>query len=489
MKMNQKSESTQNISTQNNRLKRWVRHFIFYMSLLLVVVIIMKVSLNNDPPGKIVDESDALIEDESVSSGWHAFQDSKTGLYGFMDDDEVVIDAKYEQAWDFYGGRAIVKVKPKEDELTLGVLAEGVYGLIDPRGEYVIQPNGYIVRVDTWRYLVTDKLEFWTGYGLNGDAVVKYKLVNGDGEVQGQDGFYYAYPVEENLFIANNGIKSYFINRDGVPVKKYTEFYFPVKASRDGDQIVVVPMDDTDERMKWIIPYEGGEIETIKKSSDLDRGVTYQTDILSTYIGSSIFYPQLSLDNLYVQSKLNKSLFETAKEYIGNTLFGEEAVVDLATVDHIDAVINYDYELSQVGNLLNYEMKGYFYGFGAAHPNPYWETLYYDLGTGESLKLETLFRSDVDWKRVIANFADAQFINDKEIQLYLDANAPTEERIEALTNGQFSVTFEKDLMQIHYHIYEIAPYAAGFPTCEIPLSTLDQYFDKEGQFYKALQHK
>jgi len=446
----------------------------------------MKLSLNDNGTGKVLDEPEALIEDEQSSSGWKAYQDEKTGLFGFKDDDEIVIEAKYEEAWDFYGGRAIVKVKPKESELTLGVLGEGVYGLIDPAGNYVIEPKGYIVRVDTWRYLATGNLEFWKGYGLNGDAVVKYNFVNGNGEKKGEALYYYVYPVDDDIFVVNNGLKSYFIDREGKAIPKYSDFYFPIQAEKNGNKIIVTAMDDHFERLKWYLPLDGTEMETIRKSESLAGAITYKTQILSTYIGSSLFFPEFSMENPDVQSKLNQIIFENAKKTFGEGTFGPNELVDLAQVDHIDSVVNFDFELSTVGKLMNYESHGSFYGLGAAHPNAYWETLHYNLDTGEELKLESLFKPDVNWKQVIATFADAQFMNDTELQLMFNSETPVEERISALALAQFSLTFSNDKVTVHYMQYEVGPYAAGFPTCEIPYEALAIYFDKESDFYKAI---
>ena len=185
---------------------------------------------------------------------------------------DVVIEPTFLEAWEFYGGRAIVKVEPPSDKVYYGKLAEGIYGLIDPSGAYVFEPNGLISRVDTWHYLYTEAKEFWPGYGLDGNSVIKYDLIDGLGEIHGDTRFYYVLPVRDNLFLANDGNQSYFIDDDGKQLDDYPAFYFPVTASQEGGKIFIMPLDDEARRMSWSMSLDGTSLDESYKSETLEIG-------------------------------------------------------------------------------------------------------------------------------------------------------------------------------------------------------------------------
>lgn len=433
-------------------------------------------------------EDTTVIKDERLSSGWRAFQDSRTGLFGFMDDkNNLVIEAQYLEALDFYGGRAIVKVEPSSGTFYYRSLSDGVYGLINPLGEYVIPPEGLITRVDTWHYLISKDVDFWTGYGIDGNAVIKRDFVDGMGEKHGEESFYYVLPINDTLFIANDGIKSYFIDDTGKLLDDYPSFYFPVIANQEIDTIIIRPLDDRMNRLSWAMSADGATLNEIQKKESLSEGIEVGTQILSPYIGTSIFFPVFYLESLDVQSKLNQSVFETVNQSLKSNFSMENEIVDYEQVNQIDYTAQLDYDLTLVGNLMNYEIIGYWYGFGAAHPNNIWSTAYFDVTTGEAYDLDSLFDPSIDWREEIAKRVDALYLENDDINLlYVDKNTPYDARISQFKNAGFNVTFTESYMKVYYPLYEIAPYAASFPTFEIPYESVKEIMDEESGLYKAL---
>lgn len=433
-------------------------------------------------------DTNPLLEAERISSSWRVFTDEQSGLFGYMDKKgNVVIEPKFLEAWEFYGGRAIVKVEPPADSLYYGKLAEGIYGMIDPLGDYVFEPNGLITRVDTWHYLYAEAKEFWPGYGVDGNAVIKYDLIDGVGEVHGDKSFYYVYPVRDNVFLANDGTQSYFIDDDGKDLDDYPIFDFPVTATQEGGRIFITPMDDTMQRMRWSISLDGKNLEASFKSESLGNGLTYSTRLMSPYIGISVFYPLFATEDLERQEILNAVILKDVNAYrITDFSMNPEEMVDYNLVDQINYSANLDYKLSIVGNLLNYETVGYWYGFGAAHPNSIWTTHHYDIETGASLPFESLFLTELDWRNALAKIIDDQFMKDEATFLYIDKSTPVQTRLETFAEGSFNISFEAEAMKVYYPLYEIAPYAAWFPTYEIPYTEMAAYFDTESAIYKAL---
>ena len=440
-------------------------------------------------------DDNPILQDERLSSSWRVFVDEQTGLFGYMDKQgDVVIEPSFLEAWEFYGGRAIVKVEPPADIIYYGKLAEGIYGLIDPTGSYVFEPNGLISRVDTWHYLYAEAKEFWPGYGLDGNSVIKYDLIDGLGEGHGETSFYYVHPVRDRLFLANDGNRSYFIDDDGKQLDDYPTFYFPVTARQEGGRIFIMPLDDDKKRMSWSMSLDGSTLDESFKSETLIDGLTYNTQIMSPYIGISVFYPLFSAADATIDSDfistLNQAIFDSVNAYqITDFSLNPEEMVDYNQIDKIDYTAKLDYELSVVGEVLNYETVGYWYGFGAAHPNSIWSTRHYDLSTGELLPFESLFYDDMDWRLALAKIIDRQFMADDNAFLYIDKNTPEQMRLDTFMKGNFNINFETDVMKIYYPLYEIAPYAAWYPTYEIDYSEMDRYFNKNSSIYQALFEK
>ncbi len=453
--------------------------------LLLIMLSAVLIGCNIKDEAKV--EANPLIKDEKLSSGWLTFQDEKTGLYGFKDKSgEIVIAPTYKKAWDFYGGRAIVMV-PAPENVYYGVLSDGIYGLIDPLGNYSIEPKGLLTRVDTWHYLVAEPTEFWAGYGPDTYSVIKKKLIDGLGEVHSDTGFYYVMPVSDHLLLANDGSKSYFIDDKGKVLDEYPSFYFPIVANQEGGKIFIKPLDDRSDRIKWVMSLDGQTLEDKMVVQDLNDHLSYTTQILSPYIGTSIFYPVFSMESLESQSIMNENIFSIVKEYQTNTTSMDTTeLIDYNQVNHIDYTFSVDFSLTTIGDVINYEVNGYWYGFGGAHPNNLLETYYIDAHTGNRYNLADLFNSGSDWENAIAENVDEIFLNDDDMFLFIDHNTPKAQRLKEFHDAHYSATLTDKGLSIYYPQYEIAPYAAGFPTFEIPYEKLEKFYDKNGSFYKAL---
>jgi hypothetical protein len=441
-------------------------------------------------------DENPLLQDEKMSSSWRVYVDEQTGLFGYMDKQgDVVIEPKFLEAWEFFGGRAIVKVEPPTDVVYYGKLDEGIFGLINPSGAYVFEPNGLISRVDTWHYLYAEAKEFWPGYGLDGNSVIKYDLIDGLGKVHGETRFYYVHPVRDQLLLANDGNRSYFIDDDGKQLDDYPTFNFPVTAKQEGGRIFIKPLDDDKKRMSWSLSFDGSMLDESFKSETLIEGLTYSTQIMSPYIGISVFYPLFSAGDSSddstevsaVNTTLNQAIIKSVNTYqITDFSMNPEEMVDYNQIDKIDYTAKLDYSLSVVGNVLNYETVGYWYGFGAAHPNSIWSTRHFDLSTGVELPIESFFHEDMDWRLAIAKIIDGQFMADENAFLYIDKNTPEPMRLDTFSKGNFNINFKEDVMIIYYPLYEIAPYAAWYPTYEINYNEMDAYINKKSAIYQAL---
>jgi len=447
-----------------------------------------------EPTTELSEVMRALMADAEKTEDWQLFKDDIYGLYGFKDaEGKVVIDATYKDAQDFAGGRAIVKV---DTEDFYGILQAGVYGLIDPNGEFIIEPTGLLTRVDDWHYLFAEGADYYQGYGMDGYSMMKRTFIDGTGTALGDkplgdesERYYYVQALTENLFLANNGSKSFFIDAQGSLLTEYPAFYFAVTAEVTGETITLMPMDDTSGRIKFVMSSDGKALEQQNTRETLTGGVTYEHQVISPYIGSSVIFPVLTMNDLTIQSKLNEAIQKFATEAMWETDLTGEKIVDYAQLERIEQTVVSEFTPSLKNNLLNLNLFGYFYGFGAAHPNSFQSTRYLDFTSGDVLELPSLFISDRDWRMAIAKEIDRQFMVDDDAYLFIEKTEPEADRIKAFYEAHFELGFEENHMVVYFPVYEIAPYAAGIPAYVVSYEVLENYYDEGSNFYKALFSK
>jgi len=441
----------------------------------------------------------ALIADAEKTQSWKVFSDDVTGLYGFKDaEGKVVIDAIYKDAQDFAGGRAIVKVNTDD---FYGILEEGVYGLIDPNGEFIIEPTGLLTRVDDWHYLFAEGADYYQGYGMDGYSMMKRTFMDGTGAALGDkplgdqslenqsERYYYVQALKEDLFLANNGSKSFFIDGKGALLTDYPAFYFAITGEVTGDSIILMPLDESSGRIKFVMSGDGKALEQQNTKETLTEGVTYEHQVISPYIGSSVIFPVLTMNDLTIQSKLNEAIQKFATEAMWETDLTGEKIVDYAQLERIEQTVVSEFTPSLKNKLLNLNLFGYFYGFGAAHPNSFQSTRYLDFTSGDVLELPSLFKSDRDWRMAIAKEIDRQFMADDDAYLFIEKTEPEADRVQAFYDAHFEIAFEENHMVVYFPVYEIAPYVAGIPSYEVSYEVLDKYYDEGSKFYKALFSK
>ena len=126
---------TQNITHQPNKVgRRLLRWTLLLVTIFILISAATSCSSTVSTGVNGIQLEKSLIKDERKSSGWKAYVDGVTGLYGFEDQEgKIVIEPTYLEAWDFYGGRAIVKVAHEESVNVYGELSDGFYGLITPK--------------------------------------------------------------------------------------------------------------------------------------------------------------------------------------------------------------------------------------------------------------------------------------------------------------------------------------------------------------------
>ncbi len=97
--------------------------------------------------------------------------------------------------------------------------------------------------------------------------------------------------------------------------------------------------------------------------------------------------------------------------------------------------------------------------FGGAHPMTYVGALNFDVTTGENKSLQSQFKPDSDYVKRLSDLVAAQ-IKEREIPLL--------DEFTGISPDQNFYVVDNVLI-LYFDLYDIAPYAAGFPYFPIPL--------------------
>jgi hypothetical protein len=181
-----------------------------------------------------------------------------------------------------------------------------------------------------------------------------------------------------------------------------------------------------------------------------------------------VYYPQLAgLGNENIQNSINAQL---------KTLSEIKSITDQLPLDY-----SYSGDFSVEffkKSLLVLELDGYQYYFGAAHGMPSQVYPNINLESGQFYELEDLFKPGIDYVKVISDIIAQQIKSDPQYNYIFP------DEYKGIAKDQpFYV--KEDALYIYFAPYEIAAYAAGFPTFRIPYTEIISIIDKEGSFWQA----
>lgn len=201
------------------------------------------------------------------------------------------------------------------------------------------------------------------------------------------------------------------------------------------------------------------------------------------YFESSMRIPIiLGLRDTKVQDKINKMFEKDAIDFIKQ--------IEEYSKEGAEDAKKYDYEMRPCYANVDFEIKEnrkdrisvyvYYHQFtGGAHGNTDCVTYNIDLKTGEMIELKDLFKDGYDYKKAI----------DEKIQKQIDDIAK-DAKESALRRGEdaenvyiqydafegiredHTFYLKEDRIGIYFGLYEIASYAEGIPTFEIPVSEM-----------------
>jgi len=386
-----------------------------------------------------------------LGEGLLAFRQDPQGRYGYIDiQGNVVIAPRFLSAAVFADGRAIVNVAAD--------YAQNQYGLIDKQGNYIIKPQyNFILPLGAERFAVgvpVDQERPYLGsrYGifdLNGKQLTDF-LYTAVGEYRA------------GLASATDDQETFFLDQNGKRVLKLPVVRGAGTLALEGNLVRV----DVDQRLSYR-DQKGKVIWQPPTVIPLNIRYRVQEKKYKPNKDYLVYYPQVLGLAPTIAPRVNAKLRELA------------GVKPIDPRGQLDYSYTGDFEVIFFKkHLLVLNLSGYNYPFGAAHGMPSEIYPHINLVTGEFYNLAALFRKDSNYVKVLSEIIAQQIKTNPEYSYVWP-----EQYKGIAANQPFYVT--EDALYIYFTPYEIAPYAAGFPTFRIPYTAIMNIIDTAGEFWQA----
>ncbi|MDF2699600.1 MAG: repeat-containing protein [Haloplasmataceae bacterium] len=372
-----------------------------------------------------------------------AFKLTDDGLYGYIDESgKVMISPIYTYALPFINSRAIVHIN------------NDFYGLIDKKGNYIIKPI-----YNTMNYLGDDR--YAVGNNLIQDKPYlgyKYALASSNGEILTKVIFTQILDFKDGVASASDDFNTYFINLNGEKVDN-----LPI-ISGQGTLAIVNGLIKVDQ--DFVLFYIDQLGKVIYKPNDVIKIKPTIQVVINKYKPNKdylVYYPFLTGVNKNINQMLK---IKSQVKYINPT-------------EKLDYSYYGNFEISfYQKNLLSIKFEGYYFPFGAAHGMPYRAYCHIDLEKGVCFELIDLFKENLDYVKGLSEIISNKIKNDNKYDyLFPDAFKGI------IQNQPFYV--DDEALYLYFEPYDIAPYAAGFPTFKINYDEIKEFINYSGDLWKA----
>lgn len=459
-----------------------------------------------DESGQVIAQINGYIFgfSEDLASVYVVNPQSGNGTYGYIDKTgKTVIPADYTSAGEFENGRALVST------------VDGASYYIDQSGQKVAD---YIAPDPNTPYPLAYNKTFDDGLKIEGhqqDFLDYYGLFGPAGETLIPDTMLGIERFGDKLFAAakatetviqyqflpkalydnkGNQLTDFMLYDLGIASPEYfyvTDRQFTYLIDQQGAEYKALPrirgngtLQITDGLVKALVDQtlayytlDGQRVWQADDAYTLDSGVQVTRQKFSPSRFLLIFYPKLSgLSDPAVEEQINTQLdnaFTDEKQFTR---------MDGSPAETGEIYNTIDFAAEQFNNLLVIHKTGYDYPVGAAHGQPLSQYFHLDAQTGLTYELADLFKSGLDYKTRLEDLISQQITEQEANQdLYFDNRHPE------LNANNFKIN--ADSLDLYYSPYEIAAYAAGFPTFNIPYSEIQDLIDTEGALWQSLKAK
>lgn len=393
-----------------------------------------------DLTGKVLNSYSYPVDD--YGEGMLAFRKSNDGKWGYMDESgKVLIEPQFIGTQPFVEEKAIVNIENNQ------------YGLIDRQGKFIIKPNyNSLLNLEENRYALGKAQDPERPYLFQ-----RYAIADSNGHIY--TGFIYngVSNYKDGIASAYNDEMTFFIDKRGQRLEHLPKvqgsgslafdkslikgdidlriFYFDKKGELIWKQNTIIPLDDY---------------------SVIENKFKPNKDYL-------VYYPQLKgVENL---------------ECVNQKLKDISGVKPTLAHTQLESSYAGDFEVSfYKKSLVVIEINGYDYPFGAAHGMPVKKYAHIDLKTGKFYQLKDLFKPGANYVKVISEILGEKLKKDDQ---YSYVFPDSYKGIKA--DQPFYIS--KGGLNVYFEPYEIAPYAAGFPTFTISFDEINSIINKNGDFW------
>jgi hypothetical protein len=360
----------------------------------------------------------------------------------------VIIQPRFSTTQSFESGRAVVN---EADD------SHNKYGLIDRAGRYIIEPvyNDVIILGEN-RVAVGKAIDRSKPY-----IGSLYAIANWKGELITEFIYDHISQFDQGIAASSQANKAFFIDRSGNRARG-----LPVVIGADSVALInnlVRAMKNTRiayfDRKGKIAWRQNTIIPLTNRYRILEKKYEPNKDFL-------VFYPHVDgIKNQKAEVTVNEKLKQLSN------------VKEIDPNEQLEYTYTGDFNVSLFKkNLLVIELYGYEYYFGAAHGMPMKTYVNLNMISGRFYELGDLFKKDSHYIARLSSIIEEMIETDRQYD-YVFPGA-----YQGITENQPFYVDENGLY-IYFLPYEIAPYAAGFPTFKIPYDEIIEIIDTKGEFW------
>lgn len=386
--------------------------------------------------------------------GLLVFQQTDNGQYGYVDEKgNVVITPRYLSAQTFQKGRAVVNMSFD--------YSKNQYGLIDKKGNFIISPQFNDIELLKENRVAVGK----TRDPQKPFIGSKYAIADTDGKFLSDFLYDEVMEYQDGRASANDDQHTFFLDKNGRIDRSFPMLQGRGVLTQEGNVVKAL----MNQRVSYYTQ-AGKPIwkqNTVIPLSDQYRVKEELYNPNKDYI---VYYPQIEgMQNEDAQSRINQQL------------------KDMSQLKNIPADIQLNY--SYTGDfsveffkkhLLQLQLTGYNYPFGAAHGMPFEVYAHIDLVKGKMYQLKDLFKPNSNYVKVLSDIVGNLIKNDPQYS-YVFLGSYTGIK----PDQPFYV--KEDALYLYFAPYEIGPYAAGFPRFRIPFAQIMDIIDVNGDFWRSFQ--
>ncbi|MCQ6560048.1 WG repeat-containing protein [Paenibacillus mendelii] len=386
--------------------------------------------------------------------GLLAFQQQENGKYGYIDEQgNIVIKPAFVYAQPFRNGRAVVNTS--EDY-------HSQYGLIDKQGTFVIDPV-----YNEIRQLGEGRLALGKAIDPSQPFIGStFAIADLNGKLLSDFIYLDIGDFKNGLASASDRNQTYWIDHSGHAAPGYPR----LNGSGTLTMIDGLIQANVDRRLSYL-DQAGRVIWRQNTIIPLREPYRVREEKYNPNRDYLVYYPQVEgMADLAAQRAVNDKLKELSqvKPVPGNI--------------QLDYSYNGDFDVAFFKkDLLVLELTGYRYPFGAAHGMPTKLYTHINLVTGHIFELKELFKPGSDYVKVLSDIIGLQI---KEDPQYSYVFPGTYKGIRP--DQPFFVS--ENALHLYFEPYEIAPYAAGFPTFKIPFAAIMNIIAVDGPFWNSFHY-